>query len=202
MQIKGKYKAFEDLPPFKRTWPEKHIIKAPLWCSVDLRDGNQALVNPMGVEQKLEYFDLLVKLGFKEIEVGFPASSRTEYTFLRRLIEENHVPDDVKLQVLCQARRHLIERTFDALRGCKKAIFHIYNSTSPAQRKYTFNKSKEEIKAIAVDGIKCIKECLVQKGDLEVQLEYSPESFSTTEIDYALEVLNTLVPQLRRFIRK
>jgi len=195
MQIKGKYKAFEDLPPFKRTWPEKHITKAPLWCSVDLRDGNQALVNPMGVEQKLEYFDLLVKLGFKEIEVGFPASSRTEYTFLRRLIEENHVPDDVKLQVLCQARRHLIERTFDALRGSKKAIFHIYNSTSPAQRKYTFNKSKEEVKAIAVDGIKCIKECLDQKGDLELQLEYSPESFSTTEIDYALEVCQAVVEE-------
>ena len=154
MNPNGKYKPFKSVPLQNRSWPTKTISKAPVWCSVDLRDGNQALVNPMGVEQKIEYFDLLVRLGFKEIEVGFPSASETEFTFMRRLIEENHVPDDVTLQVLCQAREHLVNRTFDALEGCKKVIFHIYNSTSPAQRKYTFNKSKEEIKKIAVDGVR------------------------------------------------
>ncbi|MCR5764540.1 MAG: 2-isopropylmalate synthase [Treponema sp.] len=188
MKVTGKYKAFEPVPAFERTWPSKTITKAPIWCSVDLRDGNQALINPMGVEQKLDYFDLLVKLGFKEIEVGFPAASETEYAFMRRLIESHHIPDDVTLQVLCQARDHLIKRTFESLKGCKRAIFHLYNSTSPAQRKYTFNKSKEEIKQIAIDGVKCVKECLSMCKDTEIQLEYSPESFSTTEIDYALEV--------------
>ena len=143
MKVTGKYKSFEAVPAFERTWPSKTITKAPIWCSVDLRDGNQALINPMGVEQKLDYFDLLVKLGFKEIEVGFPAASETEYAFMRHLIEGHHIPDDVKLQVLCQARDHLIKRTFESLKGCKRAIFHLYNSTSPAQRKYTFNKSKE-----------------------------------------------------------
>ena len=188
MSPKGKYKPFESVPLKNRTWPDKIIEKAPIWCSVDLRDGNQALINPMGVEQKLEFFDLLVKIGFKEIEVGFPSSSDTEFNFMRRLIEENHVPEDVTLQVLCQAREHLIKRTFESLKGCKKAIFHLYNSTSPAQRKYTFNKSKEEIKQIAIDGIRCVKNCLSMSEGTEIRLEYSPESFSTTEIDYALEV--------------
>lgn len=195
MKINGKYKPFESVPKFNRTWPEKTITKAPIWCSVDLRDGNQALVNPMGVEQKLEFFDMLVKLGFKEIEVGFPSSSDTEFNFMRRLIEENHVPDDVKLQVLCQAREHLIKRTFESLKGCKKAIFHLYNSTSPAQRNYTFGKSKEEIKQIAIDGIRCVKSCLNMSEGTEIQLEYSPESFSTTEIDYALEVCEAVVKE-------
>ena len=188
MKVNGKYKPFEPVPAFNRTWPTKTITKAPIWCSVDLRDGNQALINPMGVEQKLEFFDLLVKLGFKEIEVGFPSASDTEFNFMRRLIEENHVPEDVKLQVLCQAREHLIKRTFESLKGCKKAIFHLYNSTSPAQRNYTFNKSKDEIKQIAIDGIRCVKSCLSMSEGTDIQLEYSPESFSTTEIDYALEV--------------
>ena len=143
MNSNGKYRPFESVPIKNRTWPDKVITKAPIWCSVDLRDGNQALINPMGVEQKLEFFDLLVKIGFKQIEVGFPSASDTEFNFMRRLIEENHVPDDVTLQVLCQAREKLIKRTFESLKGCKKAIFHLYNSTSPAQRKYTFNKSKE-----------------------------------------------------------
>lgn len=195
MNPNGKYRPFEPIPIENRTWPSKTITKAPLWCSVDLRDGNQALVNPMGVEQKLEFFDLLVKLGFKEIEVGFPSASDTEFNFMRRLIEENHVPDDVKLQVLCQAREHLIKRTFESLKGCKKAIFHLYNSTSPAQRKYTFGKSKEEIKQIAVDGIRCVKSCLSMSEGTEIQLEYSPESFSTTEIDYALEVCEAVVKE-------
>jgi len=188
-----KYKAFEPVPAFNRTWPTKTITKAPMWCSVDLRDGNQALINPMGVEQKLEFFDLLVKLGFKEIEVGFPAASDTEFNFMRRLIEENHVPEDVTLQVLCQAREPLIKRTFESLKGCKNAIFHLYNSTSPAQRKYTFNKSKDEIKQIAIDGIACVKKCLSMSEGTNVRLEYSPESFSTTEVDYALEVCEAVM---------
>ena len=127
MQINGKYKPFEPVPIKNRTWPNKTITKAPMWVSVDLRDGNQALVNPMGIEQKIEFFDLLVKIGFKEIEIGFPSSSQTEFDFLRRLVEENHIPDDVTLQVLCQAREHLVLKTFEALKGVKKAIFHIYN---------------------------------------------------------------------------
>ena len=188
MNPNGKYRAFEDVPLKNRTWPDKKITKAPMWCSVDLRDGNQALINPMSVEQKLEFFDLLVKIGFKEIEVGFPSASDTEFNFMRRLIEENHVPEDVTLQVLCQARDHLIKRTFESLKGCKKAIFHLYNSTSPSQRKYTFNKSKDEIKQIAIEGIRCVKNCLSMSEGTEIRLEYSPESFSTTEVDYALEV--------------
>ena len=188
MNPNGKYRAFEDVPLKNRTWPDKKITKAPMWCSVDLRDGNQALINPMSVEQKLEFFDLLVKIGFKEIEVGFPSASDTEFNFMRRLIEENHVPEDVTLQVLCQAREHLIKRTFESLKGCKKAIFHLYNSTSPSQRKYTFNKSKDEIKQIAIEGIRCVKNCLSMSEGTEIRLEYSPESFSTTEVDYALEV--------------
>ena len=183
MKVNGKYKAFEDVPAFNRTWPTKHITHAPIWCSVDLRDGNQALINPMTVEQKLEFFDLLVKIGFKEIEVGFPSASDTEFNFMRRLIEQKHVPEDVTLQVLCQAREHLIKRTFESLKGCKKAIFHMYNSTSPAQRKYTFNKTKEEIKQIAIDGIACVKSCLSMSEGTDVRLEYSPESFSTTEVE-------------------
>ena len=160
MNPNGKYAPIADIPLQMRKWPSAKITKAPIWCSVDLRDGNQALINPMGIETKLAFFDLLVKLGFKEIEVGFPAASDTEYDFIRRLIEEDHIPDDVTIQVLCQAREKLVEKTMESLKGCKKAIFHIYNSTSPAQRKYTFNKSKEEIKQIAIDGVKCIKRCL------------------------------------------
>ncbi|MDE5897689.1 MAG: 2-isopropylmalate synthase, partial [Treponemataceae bacterium] len=187
MNPTGKYRPFEAVPIKRRLWPDNAITKAPVWCSVDLRDGNQALVNPMGIGQKLEFFDLLVKIGFKEIEVGFPSSSDTEFNFLRRLIEEGHVPADVTLQVLCQAREHLIRRTFEALKGAPRAIFHIYNSTSPAQRKYTFGKSREEITAIAVEGVRCVKSCLGMSEGTEIQLEYSPESFSQTEIGYALD---------------
>ena len=174
-----------------RKWPDQRITKAPVWCSVDLRDGNQALIDPMGVETKLAYFDLLVKIGFKEIEICFPSASDTEFEFCRRLIEENHIPDDVSIQVLCQAREHLIRRTMEAIKGAPNVIFHIYNSTSPAQRKYTFNKSKEEIIKIAVDGVKCIKECMKDLPEEErnkIRLEYSPESFSMTELDYAVEI--------------
>ena len=184
----GKYKRIPLINLKDRQWPDKVIEKAPLWCSVDLRDGNQALINPMGIETKLAFFDLLVKIGFKEIEVGFPSASDTEYEFLRRLIDEKRIPNDVTIQVLCQAREHLVKKTVDAIRGAENVIFHIYNSTSPAQRKYTFNKSKEEIKQIAIDGVKCIKSCLSPEEYKKIRLEYSPESFSMTEIDYALEI--------------
>ena len=147
-----KYRAFPAIPIENRTWPSKRITKAPIWCSVDLRDGNQALIDPMGIETKLAFFDLLVKLGFKEIEIGFPSASDTEYDFIRRIIDENRIPSDVTIQVLCQAREKLVSRTMECIKGAPSVIFHIYNSTSPAQRKYTFNKSKEEIIKIAVDG--------------------------------------------------
>ena len=186
--IKGKYVPYPKVNIENRKWPDNSITKAPVWCSVDLRDGNQALVNPMGIEQKLEFFDLLVKTGFKEIEVGFPSASDTEFNFIRRLIEDNRIPEDVTIQVLCQAREHLVKRTFEALKGVPKAIFHIYNSTSPAQRKYTFNMSKEQIKQIAIDGVKCVKDCLSYAEGTKIILEYSPESFSNTEIEYAVEV--------------
>ena len=182
------YNPFGKIPLTDRKWPDASIEKAPMWCSVDLRDGNQALAIPMGVEQKLAFFDLLVKIGFKEIEVGFPSASQTEYDFLRRLIDEKRIPDDVTIQVLCQAREHLVKKTFECMKGLKKAIFHIYNSTSPAQRKYTFNMSKEEIKKIAVDGVKCVQKYLDMVPETEVRLEYSPESFSNTEIEYSVEI--------------
>ncbi len=183
-----KYVPFGQIPVKNRQWPDKTITKAPIWTSVDLRDGNQSLAIPMGIEQKLRFFDLLVKTGFKEIEIGFPSASDTEFNFLRKLIEEKHIPDDVTVQVLCQARDHLVKRTFEALKGVKKAIFHIYNSTSPSQRKYTFNMSKDEIKQIAIDGVRCVKENLHIVEGSQIMLEYSPESFSNTEIDYAVEI--------------
>ena len=182
-----KYKRFETINFKERTWPNKTITKAPIWCSVDLRDGNQALVNPMTVEEKLEMFNLLVKLGFKEIEIGFPSASQIEYDFLRTLVDNNLIPDDVIVQVLTQARPHLIKRTFEALKDVKKAIVHIYNSTSILQRDVVFNMSKEEIKKIAVDGTNLVKE-YVKDFPGEIILEYSPESFTGTEVDYALEV--------------
>ena len=170
-----------------REWPNKEIMKAPIWCSVDLRDGNQALIEPMVVEEKIEFFNLLVKLGFKEIEVGFPSASQIEYDFLRQLVERKLIPDDVVVQVLVQCREHLIERTFEALKGIKKAIVHIYNSTSTLQRDVVFNKDKEEIKQIAIEGTRMVKK-YVDDFDGEIILEYSPESFTGTELDYALEV--------------
>ncbi|MBR1723131.1 MAG: 2-isopropylmalate synthase [Treponema sp.] len=186
-----KYKPFPAIPIENRTWPGKRIEKAPIWCSVDLRDGNQALIDPMGIDTKIAFFELLVKLGFKEIEIGFPSASDTEFSFIRRLIDEKRIPDDVTIQVLCQAREKLVKRTMECIKGAPSVIFHIYNSTSPAQRKYTFNKSKEEIIQIATDGVKCIKECMKELSEEErkrIRLEYSPESYSMTEIDYALEI--------------
>lgn len=187
-----KYKRFEPIRLANRTWPEKVIDKAPRWVSVDLRDGNQALVTPMKIEEKVEMFQLLVDMGFKEIEVGFPSSSQIEYDFLRLLVEENLVPEDVTIQVLTQAREHLIRKTFEALEGLPRAIVHIYNSTSTLQRDVVFNKSQEEIKQIAVDGVKLVKE-LSQEFTGEVILEYSPESFTGTELDYAVEVCEAVM---------
>ncbi len=171
----------------ERTWPYKQIEKAPVWCSVDLRDGNQALVEPMVVEEKIEFFNLLLKLGFKEIEIGFPAASQIEYDFLRQLVERHMIPDDVRVQVLVQCREHLIKRTFEAIQGIKNVVMHIYNSTSTLQRDVVFHKSKEEIIQIAVDGTNMVKK-YAKKFDGNRVLEYSPESFTGTELEYALEI--------------
>jgi 2-isopropylmalate synthase len=184
-----KYQPFQHAPKLaERQWPGKQIERAPIWCSVDLRDGNQALAVPMNVSQKLELFQTLVKIGFKEIEVGFPSASNTEFTFNRRLIEEKRAPDDVWLQVLVQAREDLIERTVESLVGAKKAIIHLYNSTSPAQRRVVFGKSKKEIVEVAVRGATWIKERLSRLKGTEVMLQYSPESFSATEVEFAKEI--------------
>ena len=176
-----------------RKWADKiYIDKAPTWCSVDLRDGNQSLIIPMSLEEKLEFFKLLVKVGFKEIEVGFPAASETEYTFLRTLIDENMIPDDVTVQVLTQSREHIIRKTFEALKGCKNAVVHLYNSTSLAQREQVFRKSKEEIKQIAIEGAKLFNKIAKETG-ADFRYEYSPESFTGTEPEYALEVCNAVL---------
>ena len=187
-QPSKKYRPFPPVSLPDRHWPNRVLTHAPIWCSVDLRDGNQALAVPMNVGQKLELFQTLVKIGFKEIEVGFPSASNTEFAFNRRLIEENRAPDDVWLQVLVQAREDLIERTFESLVGAKKAIIHMYNSTSPAQRRIVFGKSKDEIKAIAVNGAKMIQDRLPRLKGTEVMLQYSPESFSATEVEFAKEI--------------
>ena len=183
-----KYRPFPPVPLPERQWPNRVLTRAPRWCSVDLRDGNQALAVPMNVSQKLELFQTLVKIGFKEIEVGFPSASNTEFTFNRRLIEEKRVPDDVWLQVLVQAREDLIERTVESLVGAKRAIIHLYNSTSPAQRRIVFGKSKPEIIEVAVRGATWIKERLARLKGTEVLLQYSPESFSATEVEFAREI--------------
>ncbi|PWJ30606.1 2-isopropylmalate synthase [Faecalicatena orotica] len=174
-------------------WVKKdHIAAPPVWCSVDLRDGNQALIEPMSLDEKIEFFQLLVDVGFKEIEVGFPAASETEYQFLRALIEQNMIPDDVTIQVLTQAREHIIKRTFEAVKGAPHAVIHVYNSTSVAQREQVFKKNKEEIKKIAVDGSKLLKK-LAKETEGNFTFEYSPESFQGTEVDYALEVCNEVL---------
>jgi 2-isopropylmalate synthase len=180
-----------DLPD--REWPSKTIDRVPMWCSVDLRDGNQALPIPMGVKEKLELFKLLCDIGFKQIEIGFPSAAQTEFDFARKLIEEKLVPDGVALQVLTQAREHLIRRSFESLQGAQRAIVHVYNSTSPLQRRVTFGMSKEQIKQIAIEGVLLVKKLLPELPDTEIQLEYSPESFSDTEVDYALEVCEAVM---------
>ena len=174
-------------------WPQKdHIEKAPAWCSVDLRDGNQSLIVPMNLEEKLEFYDMLIRIGFKEIEVGFPAASETEYDFLRALIDGNRIPNDVTVQVLTQCRDHIIRKTFEAVKGAPRAIIHFYNSTSVAQREQVFKKSKEEIKQIAVDGAKLVKK-LSEEYEGNFLFEYSPESFTGTEPEYAVEVCNAVL---------
>jgi len=175
----------------EREWPGKEIQKAPAWCSVDLRDGNQALVEPMVVEEKIEMFNLLVEMGFKEIEIGFPAASQIEFDFLRQLVDRNLIPDDVMVQVLTQCREHLVKRTFEAIQGIKKAVVHIYNSTSTLQRDVVFHMDREEIKKIATDGVAMVKNYM-KDHDGEVVLEYSPESFTGTELDFALDICNAV----------
>ena len=186
-------------------WAVKdHIEKPPVWCSVDMRDGNQSLVIPMSLEEKLEYYKMLLEVGFKEIEVGFPAASETEYEFLRALIENDMIPDDVTVQVLTQCREHIIRRTFDACKGAPSAIIHFYNSVSVAQREQVFKMSKEEIKQIAVDGAKLVKR-LAGEYEGNFRFEYSPESFTGTEPEYALEVCNAVLdvpPHFRLRFRK
>ena len=174
-------------------WVKKDSIdKAPIWCSVDLRDGNQALIEPMSLDEKLEFFQLLVDVGFKMIEVGFPAASETEYQFLRTLIEQNMIPDDVTIQVLTQAREHIIKKTFEAVKGAPHAIIHVYNSTSVAQREQVFRKDKEQIKQIAIDGATLLKK-LAEETEGNFTFQYSPESFQGTEVDYALDVCNAVL---------
>ena len=198
-----KYEKTYFLPP-KMTyeWAKKdYIDKAPIWCSVDLRDGNQALIEPMGLEEKIEFFKLLVAIGFKEIEVGFPAASETEYVFLRTLIEENMIPDDVRIQVLTQSREHIIRKTFKAVTGAKNAVIHLYNSTSVAQREQVFKKTKEEVKKIAVSGAKLLNE-LAKETPGNFLFQYSPESFQGTEVEYALEVCNAVLKEWEPSKRK
>ena len=194
MENSSKYRKQYFLPPERcMDWAEKDSVEqAPVWCSVDLRDGNQALIEPMSLETKVEFFNLLVEIGFKEIEVGFPAASETEYDFLRALIERNLIPEDVTIQVLTQAREHIIRKTFEAIRGAKNVIVHVYNSTSVAQREQVFRKDKEEILKIATDGAELLKKLTEEAGE-NYRFEYSPESFTGTEPEYALEVCNAVL---------
>ena len=188
------YKRYQRVPVMnypEREWPNKEIQKAPIWCSVDLRDGNQALVEPMVVEEKIEMFNMLVQMGFKEIEIGFPAASQIEFDFLRQLVERRLIPDDVKVQVLTQCRDHLLKRTFESIQGIPKAVVHIYNSTSTLQRDVVFHMDREEIKQIAIDGVDMVKKYM-KDYDGKVILEYSPESFTGTEMDYALDICNAV----------
>jgi 2-isopropylmalate synthase len=190
----SKYRPFPPVHLPDRTWPDQTITTAPIWCSVDLRDGNQALPQPMSVEEKLEFFDLLCRVGFKQIEIGFPSAADTEFTFCRRLIEENRIPEDVTIQVLVQTREHLIRRSFEAIDGAKRAIVHIYNSTSPLQRRVTFSDaSREQIRDIAIEGAKLVKDLVPTISNTKVILQYSPESFSDTELDFALECCNGVI---------
>ena len=188
-----KYPAFEFAPQMpNRQWPNKSLTKAPIWCSVDLRDGNQALINPMTIAQKIRFWDILVECGFTQIETGFPSASQTEFDFHRKLIDENRIPEDVTIQVLVQAREHLIQKTFESLKGTKKAIVHVYNSTSLGQRQKVFAMSKDEIKDIAVNGAKLLKKYAAQNPHSDWTFQYSPESFSQTEPDFAVEIVETV----------
>lgn len=187
-----RYESFSAIYLKDRTWPNKKITKAPRWCAVDLRDGNQALIDPMTPSRKKKMFELLVKMGYKEIEVGFPAASQTDFDFVRQLIKEDLIPDDVVIQVLTQAREHLIERTYESLEGAKQAIVHVYNSTSTLQRRVVFDLDKDGIKDIAVNGARLVAKYAEQMGETEIFFEYSPESFTGTELEYAAEVCNAV----------
>ena len=194
-----KYKPFQPIALPDRTWPDKTIAKAPVWCSVDLRDGNQALVNPMNLEQKLEFFQMLCDIGFKEIEVGFPSASETEYEILRALIDQNRIPEDVTIQVLVQAREHLIRKTFEAIDGAKNVIVHFYNSTSTLQRKVVFNTDMQGVIDIAVEGAKLIRQLteeITANSDINIRYEYSPESFSGTEMENAVLICDRVLEEL------
>jgi len=184
-----KYRPYPQVDLPNRQWPNNVITKAPIWCSVDLRDGNQALITPMNMDQKLELYKLLIKLGFKNIEVGFPSASEVEFNFLRKLVDDNLIPDDVTVQVLVQAREHLIKKTFESLKGVKHAIVHLYNSTSTAQRKIVFQKSQDEIVTLALEGVELVKK-YEKEHDGKISLEYSPESFTGTELEYAAKICN------------
>ena len=188
-----KYRPFQPIALADRTWPQQVITKPPVWCSVDLRDGNQALIEPMDAERKLRMFRLLVKLGYKEIEIGFPAASQTDFDFVRMLVEQDMIPEDVNVQVLTQARAPLIERTFESLRGAKRAIMHLYNSTSTTQRRVVFNLDRAGVKQIAVDAAHVVRECAQKQRDTEWTFQYSPESFTGTELDYAKEVCDAVL---------
>ena len=188
-----KYRPFPPIAKRARRWPDQVIETAPEWCSVDLRDGNQALIEPMNPSQKMAMFQLLVDVGFKQIEVGFPAASQPDFDFVRQLIEQDLVPDDVTIQVLTQAREPLIARSFEALKGAKRAIMHLYNSTSTVQREQVFKKSRDEIKEIAVQGACCIRDLAAQQAETDWQFQYSPESFTNTELDYAIEVCDAVI---------
>ncbi|WP_396455000.1 2-isopropylmalate synthase, partial [Actinomadura sp.] len=187
-----RYRPFEPIRLADRTWPDAVITEAPRWCAVDLRDGNQALIDPMDSHRKLKMFELLVRMGYKEIEVGFPAASQTDFDFVRQIIEEDRIPGDVVIQVLTQARPELIERTFEAVRGARQAIVHLYNSTSTLQRRVVFGQDKDGITAIAVEGAKLCAKLAEDMGDTEIYFQYSPESFTGTELEYAVEVCNAV----------
>ena len=188
----SKYKPFEPINIENRAWPNKSIKEAPMWCSVDLRDGNQALIEPMGEERKLRMFNMLLEIGFKEIEVGFPSASQTDFDFVRKIINENLIPEDVSIQALTQARPELIKRTFEALEGASRAIVHVYNSTSTLQRRVVFKSDEKGIKKIATDGAKEVKEYSEKYHKTDWVFEYSPESFTGTELPYAVEVLSLI----------
>ena len=195
MNPRGKYQTFAPINLPDRTWPSRVITKAPIWCSVDLRDGNQALIEPMSVERKLRFFEQLVKIGFKEIEVGFPSASQTDYDFVRKLVDEKRIPDDVTIIVLTQSREDLIARTVESAAGAKQAIVHLYNACAPAFRKIVFNMSKDEIKNIAVTGTRLVKQHMAKHPETQWRYQYSPEVFSTTEPEFALEVSNAVADE-------
>src|SRR5205809_4651670 len=188
MKPGGKYRPYPPVGLAGRKWPDRAITTAPVWCSVDLRDGNQALIDPMDVTRKRRLFEVLVRIGFKEIEVGFPSASQTDFDFVRKLIEEDLVPDDVTIQVLTQAREELIRRTFESVRGAKRAIMHLYNPTAPLFRRVVYGKDKAGIIDIATSGARLFAECAARQPETDWRFEYSPETFTMTELDFALEI--------------